>query len=62
MATRPPPEQLWDTYFLRMVEVARLEAPRHPDRMADEEDVALSAFKSFCRGDPRRPISATAGA
>ena len=42
--------QLWDTYFLRMVEVARLKLHGTRTRMADEEDVALSAFKSFCRG------------
>ena len=42
--------QLWDTYFLRMVEVARLKLHGTRARMADEEDVALSAFKSFCRG------------
>jgi DNA-directed RNA polymerase specialized sigma24 family protein len=43
-------QQLWDTYFLRMVKVARCKLHGAPCRMADEEDVALSAFKSFCRG------------
>jgi DNA-directed RNA polymerase specialized sigma24 family protein len=43
-------QQLWDTYFLRMVNVARAKLHGAPNRMADEEDVALSAFKSFCRG------------
>jgi DNA-directed RNA polymerase specialized sigma24 family protein len=43
-------QQLWDTYFLRMVKVARCKLHGAPGRMADEEDVALSAFKSFCRG------------
>jgi DNA-directed RNA polymerase specialized sigma24 family protein len=42
--------ELWDTYFLRMVEVARCKLHGTTGRMADEEDVALSAFKSFCRG------------
>ena len=41
---------LWDTYFLRMVQVARCKLHGASGRMADEEDVALSAFKSFCRG------------
>jgi DNA-directed RNA polymerase specialized sigma24 family protein len=41
---------LWDTYFLRMVEAARAKMHGTSSRMADEEDVALSAFKSFCRG------------
>jgi DNA-directed RNA polymerase specialized sigma24 family protein len=43
-------QQLWDTYFLRMVKVARCKLHGAPGRMADEEDVALSAFKSICRG------------
>jgi DNA-directed RNA polymerase specialized sigma24 family protein len=43
-------QQLWDTYFLRMVKVARSKLHGALGRMADEEDVALSAFKSFCRG------------
>ena len=43
-------QQLWNTYFLRMVKVARCKLHGAPGRMADEEDVALSAFKSFCRG------------
>jgi DNA-directed RNA polymerase specialized sigma24 family protein len=43
-------QQLWDVYFVRMVKVARLKLQSSASRMADEEDVALSAFKSFCRG------------
>src|SRR6516162_9800937 len=43
-------QQLWNTYFLRMVKAARAKLHGAPSRMADEEDVALSAFKSFCRG------------
>ena len=43
-------QQLWDTYFLRMVKAARCKLHGAPGGMADEEDVALSAFKSFCRG------------
>jgi DNA-directed RNA polymerase specialized sigma24 family protein len=43
-------QQLWDIYFGRMVNAARLKLHGVPGRMADEEDVALSAFKSFCRG------------
>jgi DNA-directed RNA polymerase specialized sigma24 family protein len=43
-------QQLWDTYFLRMVKAARCKLHGARGRMADEEDVALSAFKSFCRG------------
>jgi DNA-directed RNA polymerase specialized sigma24 family protein len=43
-------QRLWDTYFLRMVEAARTKLHGTFSRMADEEDIALSAFKSFCRG------------
>ena len=43
-------QQLWNTYFFRMVKVARCKLHGAPAGMADEEDVALSAFKSFCRG------------
>jgi DNA-directed RNA polymerase specialized sigma24 family protein len=43
-------QRLWDIYFGRMVRAARLKLHGAPGRMADEEDVALSAFKSFCRG------------
>lgn len=43
-------QRLWNTYFLRMVRVARSRLQGARPRLADEEDVALSAFKSFCRG------------
>jgi DNA-directed RNA polymerase specialized sigma24 family protein len=43
-------QRLWNTYFLRMVSAARTKLQGVSSRMADEEDVALSAFKSFCRG------------
>jgi DNA-directed RNA polymerase specialized sigma24 family protein len=42
--------RLWDDYFRHMVELARRRMRGLPCRWADEEDVALSAFKSFCRG------------
>ena len=45
-ATRP----LWDRYFHRLVGLARKRLRGSPRRAADEEDVALSAFASFCRG------------
>src|SRR5262249_44003183 len=37
-------------YFRRLVGLARKKLRAAPRRAADEEDVALSAFDSFCRG------------
>ncbi len=42
--------KLWQRYFERLVELARATLRGTPRRAADEEDVALSAFDSFCRG------------
>jgi RNA polymerase sigma factor (sigma-70 family) len=41
---------LWETYFRRLVGLARARLRNTPRLIADEEDVALSAFHSFCRG------------
>ena len=41
---------LWEAYFARLVAVARGRLRAAPRAAADEEDVALSAFDSFCRG------------
>jgi DNA-directed RNA polymerase specialized sigma24 family protein len=41
--------QLWQCYFERLVGLARQKLAGVPRRAADEEDVALSAFASFCR-------------
>src|SRR4051812_34524267 len=41
---------LWDGYFARLVALARARLRALPRAAADEEDVALSAFDSFCRG------------
>jgi DNA-directed RNA polymerase specialized sigma24 family protein len=41
---------LWERYFQRLVGLARKKLRDFPRRIADEEDVALSAFTSFCRG------------
>jgi DNA-directed RNA polymerase specialized sigma24 family protein len=40
--------QLWERYFQRLVHLARAKLQAAPRRAADEEDVALSAFHSFC--------------
>jgi DNA-directed RNA polymerase specialized sigma24 family protein len=42
-------QYLWERYFQRMVELARNKLRTSTSRAADEEDVALSAFHSFCR-------------
>jgi RNA polymerase sigma factor (sigma-70 family) len=42
-------QQLWERYFRRLVGLARRKLANAPRRAADEEDVALSAFDSFCR-------------
>jgi RNA polymerase sigma factor (sigma-70 family) len=41
--------KLWQRYFKRLVGLARKKLRDAPRRAADEEDVALSAFDSFCR-------------
>lgn len=41
-------QKLWEAYFQQMVELARRKLEGAKRAVADEEDVALSAFKSFC--------------
>jgi RNA polymerase sigma factor (sigma-70 family) len=43
-------EGLWHQYFQRMVALARHKLVGSPAGASDEEDVALSAFDSLCRG------------
>jgi DNA-directed RNA polymerase specialized sigma24 family protein len=43
-------QRLWEVYFQRMVDLARRKLAGASRAAADEEDVALSAFKSFCLG------------
>jgi DNA-directed RNA polymerase specialized sigma24 family protein len=42
-------QKLWENYFSGLVGLARRKLGTIPRRAADEEDVALSAFDSFCR-------------
>jgi DNA-directed RNA polymerase specialized sigma24 family protein len=46
---RAAAQPLWEAYFHRLVGLARARLRATPRRAADEEDVALSAFDSFCR-------------
>jgi DNA-directed RNA polymerase specialized sigma24 family protein len=41
-------QRLWDRYFQRLVQLASSRLPRHARRVLDGEDIALSAFRSFC--------------
>jgi DNA-directed RNA polymerase specialized sigma24 family protein len=43
-------QRLWEGYFQSLVDLARRKLLGRPRSVADEEDVALSAFDSFCRG------------
>jgi DNA-directed RNA polymerase specialized sigma24 family protein len=43
-------QKLWEGYFRRLTWLARKKLQAIPRSAADEEDVALSAFDSFCRG------------
>lgn len=46
-------EELWAVYYDRLVGVARRRLAAVPKRAADEEDVAVSVFKSLCLGAAR---------
>ncbi|MCC6492607.1 MAG: RNA polymerase subunit sigma-70 [Pirellulales bacterium] len=43
-------QQLWNRYFARLAALARARITGAPQRVADEEDVVLSAFNSFFSG------------
>lgn len=43
-------QRLWDVFFERLVRIAQDRMRTNDRRVADAEDVALSAFASFCRG------------
>src|SRR5262245_16368414 len=46
-------QKLWEGYFQQLVRLARNKLQGLPRRASDEEDVALSAFHSFCHGAER---------
>jgi hypothetical protein len=43
-------QRLWDVFFECMVRLTQERMRTNDRRVADAEDVALSAFASFCRG------------
>jgi RNA polymerase sigma factor (sigma-70 family) len=43
-------QRLWEAYSLQIIGLARRRLSDYPRRAIDEEDVALSAFDSLCRG------------
>src|SRR5262245_52572189 len=46
-------QRLWERYFPQLVRLAHQKLRGAPQAVADEEDVALSAFDSFCRNAER---------
>src|SRR5262245_20089351 len=48
-------QQLWERYYAQLLQFARGKLRGTPLREADEEDVALSAFHSFCQTAARFP-------
>jgi DNA-directed RNA polymerase specialized sigma24 family protein len=46
-------QRLWERYYGQLVQLAARKLPAAARRAADEEDVALSAFDSFCQGVQR---------
>jgi RNA polymerase sigma factor (sigma-70 family) len=43
-------QQLWERYYERLIRLAKRKLSGVPLRAADDEDVVLSAFDSFCEG------------
>jgi DNA-directed RNA polymerase specialized sigma24 family protein len=43
-------QRIWERYYEQLVKAARKKLGAVSRRVSDEEDVALSAFDSFCRG------------
>ena len=43
-------QRLWERYAIELIKLARRRLKNSPKRVADEEDVAASVFRSLCRG------------
>jgi DNA-directed RNA polymerase specialized sigma24 family protein len=50
VGSEPAIQQLWERYFEKLVRLARGKLSNSPRRSFDEEDVALSAFRSALNG------------
>jgi len=46
-------QAIWEAYFDRLVRLARRQLKSVPQRTYDDEDVAISAFNSFCQAAKR---------
>jgi DNA-directed RNA polymerase specialized sigma24 family protein len=53
--------RLWECYFQRLLAVARRRLAAGPRRVADEEDLALSAFATMCEGAAAGRLDAVRG-
>jgi DNA-directed RNA polymerase specialized sigma24 family protein len=49
-------QRLWERYFAALVRVAQQRLRGVPKQVADEEDLALSAFHAFCRAVAHKAI------
>ena len=54
-------QQIWDRYFQQLANYAGRKLKKLSLRAADEEDAALSALQSFCRGAARGRFPQLAG-
>ncbi|MDA7978115.1 MAG: ECF-type sigma factor [Pirellulales bacterium] len=51
-------QEIWNRFFTRLVEQCRLKLRDRVSRgIMDEEDIAISAFESFCRGAEQQKFS-----
>ncbi len=50
-------QELWERYFHRMAALARQRLGEGGRRVRDENDIALSAFKSLCEGAERGELT-----
>jgi RNA polymerase sigma factor (sigma-70 family) len=53
---RTAAQRLWEAYVRRLIQLALKKLQGLPPQLADPEDVALSAFKSFCLAAERQRL------